>query len=118
MPWKTPLPRHEMQPSVPVLGAPRAPAHAEGRRHAAPCRQTGEPSIRAPDVQFSTEALMKAATWCLQTVFQSQLAGKAKLWHAGSRSGRKQWCHAMASLLQEEREGLTWRGADCSFLFS
>ena len=64
-PWKTPLPGHEMQPSVPASGAPRAPAHAEGRRHAAPRRRTGEPSSRAPGVQSSPEAHIKAATWHL-----------------------------------------------------
>lgn len=65
----------------------------------------------------SPEAHMEAATWHLKAMFQPQLAGKAKLWHTGSGS-RGKWCGAKAALLQEESEGLSWRGVHCSFHFS
>lgn len=64
-PWKTPLSGREMQQLDPALSVPRAPAREEGRRRAAPRRQTGESFSRLPDVQSSPEAHTKAATWHL-----------------------------------------------------
>lgn len=109
-PWKIPLPGHESSHQSQHQAHLQHQPMQEQRRHTAPQRQT-EGAMSSPEVHINP------ATWHLKAMFQPQMAGKAQLWHMGSRS-RVQWWAAMAALLQEESEGLSWRAAHWSFHFS